>query len=312
MAADEPIAFVMSITPFDADENIDDLLFRQHLQRMVGAGLGVYLGSPGGGEGHALTREETRRVYEIGVEELKGKTLVYATGFEPRTARRLLETAEDAASAGIEAMQVYAPDPGHSMHPTDRELDRYFRDVLDQIDIPVFISTHEGVGYRTPISLLEKLVESYPHKIVGINAARVGPEYIVSLHAALGSKVRIYNAGVSWTMLNLALGGHGFLSSEANVAPRLSRSIVHHYHNGDLAKAMLAYTNLMRLTTIYLPLMRSTPRPTKTALKILGLPGGNLRRPYLFPDKAGQEEMARALRDLDIMALEAEAISEGR
>ncbi len=75
-----PGQFVMSVTPFDSKGEIDEVLLRAQLRRLRDAGLGVYLGSPGTGEGHTLDLPELRRLYEIGVSELKGAVPVFASG----------------------------------------------------------------------------------------------------------------------------------------------------------------------------------------------------------------------------------------
>ena len=71
---------------------IDEEAFRIWLQRFVQNKIGVYLGSGGGGESHALTWPELQRIYEIGVEECKGKIPVYANPPEQYTARQRANT----------------------------------------------------------------------------------------------------------------------------------------------------------------------------------------------------------------------------
>ena len=77
--------FCMSATPFKEDGSLDEEGLRVHLRRLVAAGNGVYLGSGGAGEGHVLTVPELRRIYDIGVEECKGKVPTYANPREPRS-----------------------------------------------------------------------------------------------------------------------------------------------------------------------------------------------------------------------------------
>lgn len=55
------------------DGAIDEDAFHQYLQRFVDAKIGVYLASVGSGESGAMTADELRRVYRIGVDVCKGK-----------------------------------------------------------------------------------------------------------------------------------------------------------------------------------------------------------------------------------------------
>ena len=60
---------------------------RRHLRRMAAAGVGVYLGGGGSGEGYVLAPEEARRLLAIGVEELKGKVPVRVDGHRATVGR---------------------------------------------------------------------------------------------------------------------------------------------------------------------------------------------------------------------------------
>ena len=71
-------SFCRIATPFAKDGEIDEEALRAFLQRFIKSKIGIYLGSAGGGETHALTWDEIQRIYEIGLEECKGKIPVYA------------------------------------------------------------------------------------------------------------------------------------------------------------------------------------------------------------------------------------------
>src|SRR5512139_4210041 len=73
----KPIMFSMVVTPMDERGQLDEAGIRAHLQRQIDAGVGVYLGSGGSGEGHALSIDELGQLYRIGVDECKCKVPVY-------------------------------------------------------------------------------------------------------------------------------------------------------------------------------------------------------------------------------------------
>src|SRR5918999_31463 len=106
----EASTFVVSLTPFTADEALDEDTLRVHLRRLRATGIGVYLGGSGSGEGYTLTADERQRVLEIGVEELGGRVPVRAMGVEPRSAHEMVELGGVAAAAGVDALQVYSLD----------------------------------------------------------------------------------------------------------------------------------------------------------------------------------------------------------
>src|SRR5262245_10367160 len=109
MRKDRPSStFVIAITPFAPGGALDEPALRGHLQRMGAAGVGVYVGGGGSGEGFTLDPAEARRVVEIAVEELRGVVPVRAMGTEPRTADEMVEYVQMAAGLGIEACQIYS------------------------------------------------------------------------------------------------------------------------------------------------------------------------------------------------------------
>ena len=289
--------FVVSITPFTDDEALDEAGLRAHLQRLASSGIGVYLGGSGSGEGYTLAPDEVVRVLEIGVEELQGRVPVRAMGVEPRSAREMVQLARLAASAGVDALQVYSLDVGHGNRPRPDELHRYYADVLDAVELPVVLSTHQSVGYALPVELIRGLVDECD-AIVGVNCSHNDLNYLVRLLDAMGGDVEVHVGGPMHAISCLALGGQGYLSSEGNLAPRLCVAVVDAYGRGDFAAAHTAYAGVMRLHA-------ETRRlggigATKAALARLGWPGGAVRRPRLPVADGDVETLAAMVAELEV------------
>ena len=130
-----PSTFVISITPFAKDENLDKQAFHMHMRRLGAARIGVYVGGGGSGEAYTYEGDDARRVMEIAAEELKGKTPVRAMGVEPRTAKQMIQYLKAAKASGVDAAQVYSLDVGHAHVPTNEELAiaRHTRKLLDEV-----------------------------------------------------------------------------------------------------------------------------------------------------------------------------------
>jgi 4-hydroxy-tetrahydrodipicolinate synthase len=273
-----PSTYVISITPFAADGALDEAALRGHLRRMADAGVGVYLAGSGSGEGYSLSHDETIRVLEIGVEELRGRVPVRAMGVEPRTAMQMVELAHLARDVGVDAVQVYSLDQGHGNAPIPTELERYFRDVLDNVTIPVVLSSHQSVGYFIPAGLIGALLDDYDD-IAGIHCTSPDVTYLLRVLEAVNGRVDVHVGGPMHALTCLALGGQGFLSSDANLVPRLCQSVIERFAAGDLVGCTGAYHRLMRVFAITRDLGGIVA--TKAALGLLGVPGGVPRRPRL-------------------------------
>jgi len=278
-----PSTFVVSITPFTADGALDEQGLRAHLRRMRDAGVGVYLAGSGSGEGYTLTTNEVARILEIGLADLAGHVPVRAMGVEPRTANEMIELGRLVEHVGLDAMQVYSLDQGHGNQPTAAELERYLRDVLDATSVPVVLSSHESVGYLLPIDLVAALIGEY-ERIVGINCSTADVTYVHRVVEVADGRVDVHAGGPMHALTCLALGGQGFLSSDANLAPRLCASVIERFASGDLTGCRDAYETLMRLYAATRALGGVVA--TKAALDLLGLPGGPPRPPRLAADEA--------------------------
>lgn len=293
--------FAVSITPFDADGRLDEGALRAHLDRMASAGVGVYLGGGGSGEGYTLDADEARRVLEIAVEHVGGRIPVRAMGIEPRTATEMSSYIAMAAAAGVDATQVYSLDPGHGHRPTPDEIERYLRSVLGATDLPCIVSSHMSVGYRLSPSLLADLADGHPH-LVGVNCSHPDLGPLIALVERVGARLTVHVGGPNQGLTALSLGADGFLSSEANLAPHTCATVIGGFVDGDLDRCSTAYAELLRLSNLLYRL--GGIRATKAVLRHLGLPGGHVRAPQIDADDAAVEQVLRLLSTTGIPARE--------
>jgi 4-hydroxy-tetrahydrodipicolinate synthase len=207
--------------------------------------------------------------------------------------------AAEVEGAGLDALLVYSLDLGQGNKPCPAELERYLDDVLGSVGIPAVISTHHFAGYLVPIDVLERVADRHAN-VVGINCSGPSLPYLSDLIDALGERLEIHVGGPSQALAALALGGTGYLCSEANLAPRLCKSVTDHYNRGDYAAAHAAYAKVIRL---YAANRYGSIRGVKAALQLLGLPGGYPRLPRLPLTDEQRDEVRRALDELRIEEL---------
>jgi 4-hydroxy-tetrahydrodipicolinate synthase len=296
--------FCMSATPFTEDGALDEDALRAHLQRLVDAGNGVYLGSGGAGEGHVLTPQELRRVYDVGVSVCRGRVPVHANPRESRSAAAMYEVAREAVAAGVDVVQIYQLDAGHGMIPTLREQEAYFSELLAELHHPLAISIHAYAGYAAPPSFLAALIRDHP-QVGAVNVMGPPNAYFMEVRDALPDSVRMYTSVLN-ALQGFALGASGALLAENNVIPNVCRRIADGWATRDLDMASDAARTVQRFSNVVNRWAPSTARWVKMALHVLDLPTGNgvLRRPYLLPPESEQAEMARAFDALRIREAE--------
>ena len=304
----------MVATPFTDDGSLDLESYAALLDLMADANIGVYLGSGGAGEGHALSTAELRDIYRLGVETCKGRVPVAANPREPRTAHQMLELASCAAEAGVDLVQLYSLDAGHGMKPTPRELESYYRFLLDRLDYPIAISVHAYYPYPVPPRFLAELCSDYP-QIEAINVIMPTPYFLEVRDemTAVGRDVRLYTSMMNFVE-GLYAGSSGVQSAEPNLVPYSMRRLADAVLTGDsetISEMFLFIYNLMRVVNRWAP---STARWVKMGLRVLGMPGGNgaIREPYLLPDEDQLAQMRREFDRLGVEAMEAASAAAAR
>jgi len=283
--------FVISLTPFTEAGALDVTELRAHLQRLGESGIGVYLAGSGSGEGYTLTRDERRRIFEIGAEVLGGRVPVRAMGVEPRTAAEVVVLAEDAFAAGLDATQIYSLDLGHGYLPTADELRTYLRTVLERAPGNLVISTHQSVGYHYEPAVIGELIRQYPN-VVGVNVTHRDLVYVSEVLEAVAGRIDLHVGGPMHALGAMALGAQGYLSSEGNLVPRLCVELIERVDAGNHDGAAQTHQRIMRVFEATQALGGIVG--AKAALHMLGAPGGWPRPPRLPVDR----ERAQALVDL--------------
>ena len=299
---EEPSTYVVSLTPFAEDGAVDEAGLRGHLARLVAAGIGIYVGGSGSGEGYTLRPEEVARVFAVSREAVpEGSVPLLAMGVEPRSAAEMIELSRQVEGAGLDGMQIYSLDVGHGNRPRPDELEAYLRDVLDAVCCPVVLSSHQAMGYALPPALVDGLIVDYPH-IRGIHFTNPDVTELVRMLDVTRERIPLHVGGPMQALTVLALGGQGYLSSEGNLAPRLCVSVIEHHRRGALAERDAAFRKLLVLFSATQRL--GSVAAEKGALRELGLPGGWPRRPRLPVHAAAAKELADCFRALGLEALE--------
>jgi 4-hydroxy-tetrahydrodipicolinate synthase len=295
---------VISITPFDDKGQLDEAAYRKQLHRLRDAGVAVYVGGGGSGEGYALTPDERDRVLGIAVEELKGKVPVRAMGCEPRLTSEMVDFMRCAERAKVDAAQIFSMEIGHGAKPTVAEMDKYYSTVIESTSLPIYLSSHRTVGYFLPIDLVESLVKRFP-SIAGIAYGGTETTYLAELIKRVGDRIEVHCAGPGFALSALGLGGNGFMGGEGNLSPTLVASVISAWQARDMDLLRESFGKLIALNAIDTRFggTASSMRAMKPLMNAFGLPGGALRPPRLPISAAELKAVVQAVNKLRIPGL---------
>jgi dihydrodipicolinate synthase/N-acetylneuraminate lyase len=302
--------FTMCATVFSPHGGIDEGAYRSYLRRQADARLGVYLGSGGNGETHAMTPDELRTMYRTGVETCSGKVPVHANLPEETTADATIAQARIAIEAGVEALHLYTVEGRHGYRPTDRELIGYFDDVLSVIDHPVIIAVNPTMGYIPKPAVIAEIIRGHK-QIVGARLSGQPQIYLIDLQDLVDRTIEYHWQLGSGALDPLALGATLF-AAEANIIPGTFREFIDHAQAGRFDAAGRTLADIRRFNRL---IMRYGPcaRWIKMCMRILRLPGwqGGLRKPYLMPGDDAMHDFANALLRLRVPEIDAMARAAG-
>lgn len=288
----------MCVTPFDERDQLDETALERIVDFLASAGVGIYLGSFGTGEGHLLRPGEIRRLYEIGVAAAGGRVPVYAAALGFTATDLVIEAALDAVSTGVDAVQIHPPRPGPSaIALRAAELERFYADVTSAVRAPIHLTNQTVmVGYRLPASLVRDVIADAPH-VVAVNTTDADFREVARLVDAV-APTPVFVGMLSQLVGGLAAGGAGALCFEADIAPALCVAVCEAFSRGDVDALERSWRSLLQLHDV---LMRhGNPRSVKVAMRALGLPAGRVRRPYLDLDAGARQEIEQALHALGL------------
>lgn len=301
-----------AVAPMDGQgELVDEAEYRRLVRYMADAGTNVFIGGPHATEFVNMGRAERQRLWEVAVDELHDHP-VYAIPLGPGSTTDMIEAFRLAGSIGFAGAQLY---PGaQDGHGNDglfvAEAERYFRDVLEAVDLPVFLCGYHGGeiidGPRRlfPFDRIVALAEEYPH-IVGVTVGDMvhddsSDADLAALVGALSPRVPVRLAGgVDW-FARMELGIFGFHSIQQSIAPRLCVLMMDAFHGGDLVAARELADRIRALNVIVHDPRYAYPRSLKPVLNHLGFETGAIRRPYLPLAEPVRAELCARVDELEL------------
>jgi 4-hydroxy-tetrahydrodipicolinate synthase len=270
-------SFVALITPFKEDGTVDIEGFGKLIEFQARNGTSALLIMGSTGEVSLLTTEERHRIITETVMFKKlGLPLFY--GCTVNNTRESIAMVNYAARAGADGAVITAPPYAYA--PVDAAL-QYFLEVADASPIPVGIYNNPSrVGTDLPAEAIIRLAD-HPNIVID-KEAMARPGQIAQILAA-GKDLSVMccdSPHLGLVPAVMALGGHGTANMTGNIAPR---------EMAIISKPWQSFEDAVSFREIYLkilPLIHFTyskvnPVPVKSLARALGLPAGELRRPYL-------------------------------
>ena len=263
--------FPALITPFvRKTEEIDEEAYRRlirfclpHVDGLVTSGTT--------GEFPYLTREEQRRLVEIGVEEAGDKPVVAGCGAS--STQEAIALACDAREAGASAALIVTP---YFLHPSDKGLYQHYYDIATQVDLPIILyNIPQVMDAYLPRPVVEDLAD-LPN-VIGLKDSSGNLTYTMELLEYVGDRIDIFVGHDEVVLPALAGGVSGFILASAQVYPEVWQAVIRLVAQGQVAEARVQQRQVQKLSRIFCRYGGGVA--VKAALNMMGLNVGVPRRP---------------------------------
>ncbi|MGP3771455.1 4-hydroxy-tetrahydrodipicolinate synthase [Streptomyces sp. SDT5-1] len=262
-------ALCAMVTPFTETGDLDTAAAQELADRLVSEGCEGLVLSGTTGESPTTTDAEKARLVRA-VREAVGDRATIVAGVGTPDTRHTITLARQAQQAGADGLLVVSP---YYSRPPQDALEHHFRTVADATDLPVMLyDIPTRTGTRIEPATMIRLAD-HP-RIVAVKDCAYD---LLSTQQVMAATDLAYYTGCDEYVLPLyALGGAGYVSTVANVAPAAFRAIIDAHDDANPTEA----THRQRLTIPLTTLMMHAGLPgTVTAKSLLGYPVREPLRP---------------------------------
>jgi 4-hydroxy-tetrahydrodipicolinate synthase len=267
-------ALCAMITPFTATGELDMDAAGRLAVRLVAEGCdGLVLN---GTTGESPTTTDAEKTALVGaVRQAVGDSVAVVAGVGSASTRLTVELARAAEQAGADGLLVVTP---YYSRPPQDAVEAHFRTVADATALPVMLYDIPGrTGTRIEPDTVLRLA-GHP-RIVAVKDCAY--DLLGSAKVIARTSLAYYSGSEELNLPLYAVGGAGFVSTVANVAPRQLRAVLDAYDKGATAEA----ARLNGLTLPLAELMMASGLPGTVTAKAL-LDAGPVREPL---QPAGRE-----------------------
>lgn len=276
------------VTPFTADGAPDpDGLRRLIAWQLANGSHGISLGGSTG-EPSAQTIEERGAAIRLAAAEI-GDRVPFLPGTGSAKLEETLELTWIAQDAGADAALIITP---YYARPTQEALYSWYETIAHEFpDLPLVIY---NVPSRTAVDIdpatVGRLFADFDN-IVGIKETTRDFEHFSRVLHVCGPELLVWSGIELLCLPLLALGGAGFVSAVANIAPAAVAQMFEAWDSGDDDLARDLHYRLHPLVDLIFT--ETNPAAAKWVLAERGLLGSGFVRPPLLPlSAAGQDRAA--------------------
>ncbi len=262
---------VALITPY-RNNKVDFDAYGALIDFQIASGTAAIVVCATTGEAPTLADDEHHACIDYAVQRVAGRIPVIA-GSGSNDTQHAVDMSNYAKNAGADAVLMVTP---YYNKPTQRGLLKQYTYIAERVDLPIILY---NVPSRTSVCLSAPVYEElakFPN-INGVKEASGDFALVNDIFHRCGDELNVWAGNDDITVPILAMGGCGVISTAANIIPRVMTEICAKWFSGAHSEAALLqreYYDVLRDLFI-----ETNPIPVKTAVNLMGMPGGDWRLP---------------------------------
>ncbi|MDA0675625.1 MAG: dihydrodipicolinate synthase family protein [Proteobacteria bacterium] len=294
-------SFPALMTPFTRDGALDERMLRANVELAIAEGVHGVIICGHNGEAHVMSREERRRVAEIGVEVVNGRVPVVIGTGAIRT-EDVIDYTRDAKAVGADGAMIEAP---YFLTPQKADVTEHYVHISEKVDLPVMMYNNPK---RAGVDMDPEQVSEIADKanVVAIKDSKFDYERIVDLVHTAGDRIQIFVGPARvFGFQGIQMGAHGFVDELQQLMGRDGTLLYDYAKANDAARGIPIQHQAFRLHKVLMRAAGSYPATIKDAMRLMSRPGGYSRRPLRAMEGAALKRFADDLRAIGLLAKDA-------
>ncbi len=290
--------FPALVTPFTAAGAVDVDRLAQLVDLVIGEGVSGIVVAGHQGEFWLLSDEERRMVFQVAVQAARGRVVVIAGTSDISAAAAVAQTMA-AREAGADGALLLPP-----LHAdaTGRDLLAFYERVSAEGGLPILVYNYPPATGVNLTPLLPELAGIA--NVVAVKQSSSDFSDLVHTLHHVGDRLRVFSGLAAYRgVAAVAMGVVGFVSSaDVNVLGREAISLWDLAIAGDLERARQVQFRTFRLVSgLHDPRLGNSYAAIKTAMNVLGRPGGATREPHQGTTPEEERHIRELLRGLGLL-----------
>jgi len=288
-------SMVAIVTPF-RNGKIDEKALKDLIEFQIENGTHGIVPCGTTGESPTLSHEEHEYVIELTVNAVAKRVPVIA-GTGSNSTKEAIRLTRFAKEIGADATLLVVP---YYNKPTQEGLYLHFKQIATQVNIPIILYNIPGrTGVNMTPETIARLAGDFKN-IIGVKEATGSiPQASKILHLC-ATDFLLLSGEDSINLPLLAIGGRGFITVTANIAPKDVADLYNHFNNGEFEKARDLHYKLLPLNEALF--IETNPIPVKAALSMMDKIKYEYRLPLSEMTPGHYEELKTALSDYGLIS----------